>query len=238
MQDILYIILLSTGSIVVLFILTRLMGYRQLSELSAFDYINGITIGSIAAEMATSLEDDFTKPLVAMIVYAVFSVLLSYLSSKSFTLRKVIAGKPSVLINNGEIYEKNLKKSKIDISELLVQCRVNGFFDISKIQTAVLEENGRISILPKSEERPVTPKDLSLKVDEDYLVANLIIDGNVMRKNLKSSGKDETWLNNQLSANGVKDVKDVLLATCDMNNNVSVYKKTNIEPQEISKLIN
>ena len=229
MQDIFHIILLSSGSVVALFILTKLMGYRQMSELSMFDYINGITIGSIAAEMATALEDGVTKTLTAMIVYAFFSVALSYISMKSMKGRRIIAGRPIILLNDGVIYEKNLKKAKIDLSELLVQCRVNGYFDISKIQTAILEDNGKISFLPKSEERAITPNDMGLKPKSDNMVANLVIDGKLMKNNLKHSGKDTIWLNKQLAAFGVTDMKEVLLATCDLENNVTVYRKNEME---------
>lgn len=238
MQDILYVILLSIGSIIALFILTKLMGYKQLSEMSMFDYIIGITFGSIAAEMSTALEENYINPLVAMVVYAVFSLALSFISEKSYIGRKIIAGKPVILINNGEISEKNLKKAKIDMSELLVQCRVNGYFDISKIETAVLEGNGKISFLPKAAERPITPNDLGLKPKDEYMVANLIIDGNIMENNLKHSGKNEKWLNNQLSANGVKNVKDVLLATCDIDNNFTVYVKNSKDMSAESEMIN
>ncbi len=238
MQDILYIIFLSTGSIIILFILTKLMGSKQLSELSVFDYVTGITIGSIAAEMATSLDGGVEKPITAMIVYGVFSVFLSFLNEKSYICRKMITGTPIILMNDGKIYQKNLKKAKIDLSELLVQCRINGYFDISKIQTAVLEENGKISFLPKAEERPLTPKDLSIKAEQEYLVANLIIDGNVMKENLAASGKDEKWLNKQLTSNGIRHIKDVLLATCDVNNEFHLYVKTNEIPGKESKLIN
>ena len=109
MQDIMYIILLSTGSLLILFLLTKMMGNKQLSELSIFDYITGITIGSIAAEMATSLEQDFVRPIVAMAVYTFFSLLLAFLNEKSFFLRKVITGKPVVLIDQGIISEDNLR---------------------------------------------------------------------------------------------------------------------------------
>lgn len=238
MQDILYVILLSIGSIIALFILTKLMGYKQLSEMSMFDYIIGITFGSIAAEMSTALEENYVNPLVAMMVYAVFSLALSFISEKSYIGRKIIAGKPVILINNGEISEKNLKKAKLDMSELLVQCRVNGYFDISKIETAVLEGNGKISFLPKAAERPITPNDLGLKPKDEYMVANLIIDGNIMENNLKHSGKNEKWLNNQLSANGVKNIKDVLLATCDIDNNFSVYVKNSKDMSAESEMIN
>ena len=155
-MQILYIIILSIASIIELFILCKLMGYRQLSQLSMFDYVNGITIGNIAAEMATSLDDSFVEPLIAMIVYAMAALLLSWWSSKSIRARRIISGKPTLLLNNGKLFEKNFRKAKIDLNEFLSQCRINGYFDISELESAILEENGHISFLPKSGNRPLT----------------------------------------------------------------------------------
>lgn len=112
MKEIIYVIALSLGSIIAIFVLTKLMGYRQMSQMSMFDYINGITIGSIAAEMATSLEENFMQPLIAMIVYALSAILLSWISSKSIRARRVIGGKPLVLLNHGGLYGENLKKRR------------------------------------------------------------------------------------------------------------------------------
>lgn len=226
MKEIVYIIALSLGSVIALFILTKLMGYRQMSQMSMFDYINGITIGSIAAEMATSLEENFVQPLTAMIVYALAAILLSWISSKSIKARKVIEGKPLVLLNNGELYWKNLRKAKIDVNEFLVQCRVNGYFDVSKLETAVLEGDGKISFLPKAADRPVTPSDLNLSAQQDYMVANVILDGKIMEENLRHTGNDEKWLKNQIKGQGAENVEDVLLATCDTSNQVTVFLKT------------
>lgn len=153
MTEILYIIALSLGSIIAIFVLTKLMGYRQMSQMSMFDYIIGITIGSIAAEMATSLEENFIQPLTAMIVYALAAVALAWVTSKSIKARRVIEGFPLVLLNHGELYRQNLKKAKLDVTEFLEQCRVNGYFDISKLETAILEGNGKISFLPKAEDQ-------------------------------------------------------------------------------------
>ena len=226
MKEILYIIALSLGSVIALFILTKLMGYRQMSQMSMFDYINGITIGSIAAEMATSLEENYVQPLTAMIVYALAAILLSWLSSRSIKARRVIEGKPLVLLNNGELYWENLKKAKIDVNEFLVQCRVNGYFDVSKLETVVLEGDGKISFLPKAAERPVTPFDLNLSAQQDYMVANVILDGKIMEENLRHTGNDEKWLKNQIKGQGAENVEDVLLATCDTSNQVTVFLKT------------
>lgn len=227
MQKVLYIIALSLGSVIAMFILTKLMGYRQMSQMSMFDYVNGITIGSIAAEMATSLDKNFVQPLVAMIVYALAAIFLSLISSKSIKMRKMIEGKPLVLMDKGELYRENLKKAKIDVNEFLVQCRVNGYFDVSKLETAILEGNGKISFLPKAADRPVTPSDLQLSPQQDYMVANVILDGKVMEENLRHTGNDENWLKKQIRGKGADHFSDVLLATCDTNNQVTVFLKTN-----------
>ena len=227
MTEVLYIIVLSLGSIITIFILTKLMGYRQMSQMSMFDYVNGITIGSIAAEMATSLEDSFVQPLTAMIVYALAAVLLSWTSSRSIKARRIIEGRPLVLMNNGELYRENLKKAKINVTEFLSQCRISGYFDVSKLETAILEENGKISFLPKVADRPLTPSDMQLSPKQDYMVANVILDGKIMEKNLKHTGKDEKWLQNQIKGLGAKRIEDVLLATCDAADQVTVYLKSN-----------
>lgn len=234
MSEVFYIIALSLGSIVTLFILTKLMGYRQMSQMSMFDYINGITIGSIAAEMATSLEEDFIQPLTAMIVYALATMLLSWIGSKSVKARRLIEGTPLVLMNHGEIYRKNLKKAKIDVNEFLVQCRVNGYFDVARLETAILEGNGKISFLPKVTDRPVTPADMNLAPQQDYMVANVILDGKIMEENLRHTGNDEKWLRNQIKGQGAGKIEEVLLATCDMSNHVTVFlKNTNKKPNDV-----
>jgi uncharacterized membrane protein YcaP (DUF421 family) len=234
MTEILYIAVLSAGSLLSIFILTKIIGYRQMSQMSMFDYINGITIGSIAAEMATSLDQSFVQPLTAMIIYALFTLLLSVFTSKSIKVRRIVEGRPIVLLNNGELYTDNLKKAKIDVSELLVQCRVNGYFDVSKLQTAVLEGNGKISFLPKASDRPLTPADVNLSPAQDYMVANVIIDGKIMQDNLKHTGNDEKWLHSQIKAQGADSVRDVLLATCDMDNKVTVFlKKSTKQPVDV-----
>lgn len=224
-MEILQAILTSILSIITLLILTKLMGNREMSQLSMFDYINGITIGSIAAELATSEFTDSVKPFVAMLVYAAVNILLAIVNEKSVILRRIFNGKTSILYDNGELFSKNLKKAKIDINEFLSQCRINGYFDLSKIQTVLLESNGKFSILPLSDERPVIGKDLGIVPTQDTLVANVIIDGKIMKQNLKHTGKNEKWLIDQLKAKNVKDISDVFLATCDLNNKLSVFKK-------------
>lgn len=225
LMDILRIILLSIGSIVTIFLLAKLMGYRQLSQMSMYDYINGITIGSIAAEMATATTENWIEPLIAMSLYASFTIILSIVSDRSIKLRRIIEGKPYVLYDNGSIYFNLLKKAKLDIGELLMLCRVAGYFNLSEIETIVLEENGQLSILPKSEYRSLQPSDMKIKPSKEQLVANVVIDGQIMTKNLSYIKKNESWLLNQLKTHNVKDVKEVLLATYDCDENFCIYRK-------------
>ena len=224
-MDILKIIITSLGSLLTLFVLTKLMGNRQMSQMSMFDYINGITIGSIAAEFATSLEGDFVKPLTAMLVYGLVVLGISWATCKSIALRKFFNGKPVILFENNTLYEANLSKTKLDINEFLTQCRVSGFFDLSQVQTAVLETNGQISFLPTSLHRPVTPSDLQMKPPDEAPCATVILDGVIMDANLKQTGNNTVWLYKQLAAQHVK-LEEVFLALCSEQNALTVYKKT------------
>lgn len=226
-MEIIQTIFTSIGSIITLLLLSKLMGNREMSQLSMFDYINSITIGSIAAEMATSMFTDALKPFVAMIVYAIAIILLAIITDKSIKLRRMITGKAMILYDNGELYSKNLKRARIDINEFMSQCRINGYFDLSNIQTILLETNGKVSFLPISDQRPVIGKDLNIKPTQDLLVANVIIDGKIMYDNLRHTGKNDKWIMSQLKANDVTEVTDVFLATCDSNNKLQVYKKHN-----------
>lgn len=226
-MEILKIIGLSVGSIITLFILTKIMGNKEMSQLNMFDYIIGITIGSIAAEMATALESNFIQPLTAMIVYALATVIISYVTSHSLKIRRIVAGKTLILLDNGKLYKNNFKKGKLDLNEFLMQCRTNGYFNISEIQTAVLEPNGKISFLPKSEKRPATPEDLNLTPKQEKLVLNVVLDGIILEENLKILNKDKDWLEKQANKQGVKNLNKIFLATCDQEDNLSIYMKVN-----------
>lgn len=220
-----YIILSSVVSIIYLFLLTKLMGYRQLSELSMFDYIIGISIGSIAAEMSTNLESNFFYPLIAMSIYAIISIFLSFVSEKSYSARMVINGRPVFLIEEGRILDKNLRKSKIDISEFVTQCRINGYFDLSKIRYAILEGNGKISFMPYTEARALEVGDVTKEPSKEEVPINIVIDGKIIDRNLKAMGKNEKWLMKQLSENNV-ELHEVILATVDKQDECKIFKKS------------
>lgn len=228
-MELLKVFYTSVTSIIALFILTKIMGNREMSHVSMFDFIVSITIGSIAAEMATALEDDYREPLIAMTVYALISVLISIALNKWMWLRRIIEGKSLILYENGTIYDKNLKKAKLNINEFLAQCRISGYFNLADLQCAILEPNGRISFLPLPARRPATPCDLNLTPPMEKPVYNVIIDGQILPRNLSNTGNSEEWLIQQLRSQGILRVSDVFLATCDDKNNLSAYVKGNME---------
>lgn len=221
-MEILQVLITSAVSLAVLFLLTKLMGSKQVSQLSMFDYIIGISIGSIAAEMATELENP-ENSLAAMIVYGVIAFLVSVISQRSAKVRKVMSGRPLVIMDNGIIYRENLKKARIDLSDFLTQCRTSGYFDLNQIQTAVMEYNGAISFLPVSKDRPATPSDMDLQPEQEHLQITVIMDGHINKSNLKLSGNNEVWLTKQLHLQGYNNPSDVLLALCDNNNKLTVF---------------
>ena len=228
-MEIIQAILTALGSIITLFVLSKLMGTREMSQLSMFDYINSITIGSITAEMATSEFTDILKPFTAMIVFGLITVLLSLCTNKSIKIRRFIEGRPTIIYDKGQLYYKNIANAKMDINEFLTQCRVNGQFDLHNVQTIILEANGKLSFLPKSDQRPLTAHDLKLQPSQDHLVANVIIDGHIMKENLSYMGHNEAWLEKQLKMQDAPPLSDIFLATCDRNNDLRVYKKIKSE---------
>ena len=181
-MDILNVILTSLLSVAALFLLAKIMGHRQISQLDLFDYIAGITIGSIAAELATELEHPW-KPLIALLIYCGVTFGFSIITSKYPKLRKYINGTPTVIMDNGKLYRKNMKKAKLDLSEFMVMCREAGYFNLSDIQTAVFEYNGKLAILPVSDKRPMLPADNGIKPKQETISTEVIMGGRVMDEN-------------------------------------------------------
>ena len=218
------IIIKSIISIVVLLFLAKSIGGRQISEMSIFDYINGITIGSIAAETAVT-DESIIRPLLAMFIYGAVTILLSWLTDKSLIIRRFINGRPYVLFSNNSFKYKNMKKAKVDLFEIMTACREAGYFDISQIHTMIIESNGKISILPKSEYRPATPKDIDIKPEKAYLFADVILEGKIMYDNLKNMGRDENWLRKQMIIHNIKSETEVFLGISDENDNCYFFRK-------------
>lgn len=205
-----------------LFIIAKVLGHKQMSALDFFDYITGITIGSIAAELATEIEKPL-KPLIAMLVYGIVTVFLTFITSKLPKARKFINGTPTIIMNNGKIYRKNMRKAKLDLSEFMVMCRKEGYFDLNDIQTAIFEYNGQLTVLPKSCKRPLNASDINIEPEEDLIFTELIMEGRILHENLKRKGLDIIWLQREIEAHGYKKPKEIFLCLCDEKNTLSVF---------------
>lgn len=209
-MDIVKILLTALLSIGALFVITKLMGHKQITQFDFFDYVSGITIGSIGAELATELENP-ERPLIALAVYGLVSIALNFLTHKFPRARKYVNGSPTIVMNGGKIYRKNLKQAKLDLSEFMLLCREQGYFDLDEVETAIFEHNGKLSILPKSQHRPATPSDFDIRTIKAHIGAELVMDGRIMSENLKRIGRNERWLTKQIKAQGYKGAKEIFL---------------------------
>ena len=156
-------------------------------------------------------------------MYGVVAVLLSKITSLFPKTRKFVNGTPTILLNNGKLYRENMKKAKLDLSEFMVMCRQQGYFNLNDIQTAVFEFNGKLSILPISKKRPANPEDLNLSPAPEYIQTEVVMDGRILDENLKRMGLDDKWLQKQLTAQGYRKPQEVFLALCDENKQLTVF---------------
>ena len=209
-------------SLAVMFLLTKLMGSKQVSQMTLFDYVVGITIGSIAAELATELENP-EQPLLAMVLWGLAAWGISVLGNKSLRARAFLSGKPLVLLDSGVIRRDNLKRARLDLSEFLTYCRIAGYFDLSEIQTAVLEHNGSVSFLPRETDRPATPADLGLRPEQSRLPVPFVMDGRLLPENIASAGKEPSWVHRALLRQGYREEREVLLALWDGGEKLTVF---------------
>ena len=211
--------------LIILFFITKMMGKKQISELNFFDYVVGITIGSIAADISLDIEKNMIAGIAALFIYGFISYIISFVSIKSILARRFFIGVPTVLVEKGKIIESGLKKSKIDVNDLLMEARENGYFNLDEIDYALMEINGSISFLPREGEKPATKKDMKVKCDNAGLTVNAIIDGKYMENNMKAINKDKKWLDHEVKVQGFDSYDDILLATIDPNYQVTIYRK-------------
>lgn len=227
-MNLLEYIILPLISLIVLFFLTKLMGYRQVTELSLYDYIIGITIGSIASELIMCNFDEILKPLLGMIVYAVFTWGVSVLTRKSMKLRYFVEGKPLVLFENEKIYGKALEKAKIDLNELLMNCRMNGYFDLNELDKIILETNGKFSFYPKTLSRPLKLGDLNHQVQKENIPLVIIIQGKIIQENLHEINRNEKWLEHLLKVHGLEK-ENIEILYVDSQNQIHFYTKNKLK---------
>lgn len=215
MPDIVKVIVFSVVAYITLFIIAKVLGKKQIAQLSFIDYVVGITIGSIAAEMATDTVNPFYHYVVAMAIFLFFDLIVTLLSRKGTFMKKILCGKPLIIIENGQINYTELKKSKLTLDELIGMARDKDYFDINQIAFGIFETSGKLSILPKAEEKPPVCKDFSITPPAPALTDYLILDGSIREDILAEHGYTEEWLMNGIGVTDEKSLKNILLASYD-----------------------
>lgn len=200
-------------SFAVLLLMTRLMGKKQISQLTFFDYVTGITIGSMAASLAIDTKVPIAQALIGLVGWSALTILIGYIILKSTRARVVIDGQPTILVKNGKIQEQALVHSRINIDDLHMMLRTQKVFSIADVDYAILEPNGKVSVLKKIDQENVTKKDLQVATPPDfYMPCELISDGKIVERNLQELDLDRDWLLNQVHMAGFKDLKEVFYA--------------------------
>ncbi|MGF9955095.1 DUF421 domain-containing protein [Bacillus mycoides] len=208
------VILRSVFILIILFAITKWLGKRQISQLSFFEYIAGMTIGDIAAQVSTGLDSKFFHGVFAIFIFAVVPFFTGIISLKNKTARDFFEGKSTVLIKDGKILEDNLKKEKYTSDELLELLRGKNAFSVADVEFAVLEPSGELNVLLKKDRQPLTAKDISLKVPNEKEPQTVIMDGNILDEPLSASGHNRAWLHSELEKLGVV-IENVFLGQVD-----------------------
>jgi len=197
---------------IALFVLTRLLGKRQLNQITPFDFISALILGELVGNAVYDREIHVFFILYTIFLWGVLIISFEFLANNFFKLRKLLEGSPSVVIRQGKIDQQELKKNKMNITELQSLLRQKDVFSLREVEYAILEPNGSISVLKKPQNAAIIKQDLNLPGEEVYLPIDLIIDGKILQDNLKKAGLDQSWLKEQLAAKGIMEVKEVLHA--------------------------
>ncbi|MCF2941638.1 DUF421 domain-containing protein [Paenibacillus alkaliterrae] len=214
MPDWIHVALRTLLAIFILFMMTKLMGKRQVSQLSFFEYITGITVGSIAAYISLDIEENWYLGIVSLSVWAAVSLGFEFLQLKSKKAREIIDSKATVLIKDGKILEDNLKKERLSTDELMEQLRKKNVFQAANVQFAVMEPSGDINVLLTKENQPLTPKHLGIKVGPEQEPQVVVMDGEIMDEPLAKMGLNREWLDTELETIGVA-IENVFLGQVD-----------------------
>lgn len=208
-----------------LLIITRILGKTQIGQLTFYEYINGITMGSIAGSMASAEPDKFWNDCYDLAIFAILTFLLSYITIKSRTLRKIIEGAPTIIIENGYIIKKNMQAIRYDLDELNAQLREKDVFDINEVQYATLESTGQLSVILKPEFQPLTKGDMNIHLPNATFPVELIMDGKIIEENINKGSRSHIWLKEQLTLRNIASHTNVMYAVIDSNGQLFISAK-------------
>lgn len=208
-----------------LLIVARLTGVRQISQLTFYDYATGITIGSIAGALAVDPDIPIWSSVLAIAIFGVMNLIISIITTKSIVFRRLLTGKSKFLIYRGKFVQKNMMLARFDVNDVLRELRNQGYFSVSNVAYAILETNGKLSVMPKSDYRPATAIEAGLQPPPVSIAADVILDGKIMEQNLSRMDVDKQWIIAELAKQGIDSIKDVILANLNEDKQLSVYLK-------------
>lgn len=214
------ILLRALLAITVLLLATKFLTKRSLSNLTYFDYVAGVILGTISGNLAFNLKIGILNFIFSIVCTTLILVLLSYFSLKCRPLRKILAGEPTILIKNGKILENTMTKLNYSFDYLVQQLRQENVFDIGKVEFAILEPSGKLSILLKSQYKPLTPQDLNLSTSYEGLATEIVLDGKILEKNLSDKNLNLQWLYQELNKKGIQRIDEVAFAAFSSNGNL------------------
>lgn len=217
-----YLIFRTTLTFFVILVLARILGKKQISQLTYFNYVTGITIGSIAANIISKSNEPFIDEFLGLIWWCALTGIISFAGLKSGKFRCFVDGEPTIVIKKGALVKKALKSAKLDMDEVSMLLREQGIFSVRDVEYAILETNGSLSVLKKPEKQQATKQDVNAPITKpNNLPAEIIVDGKLIRQSLTEFNLDEGWLVQQLSLQNIHSYQDVLY--CELQDDGSIY---------------
>ncbi|MBY0095857.1 YetF domain-containing protein [Mesobacillus maritimus] len=215
---------------VVLFTMTRIMGRKEVSQMTFFNFTSAIAIGSIAANLVVSPNTSIRNGVIALAGWTAFTLLMDVIDIKSKEARKVTTGDPIIVIKEGKIVERALRKSRLDVDALNAMLRQKNIFSLADVDYAIFETNGKLSVMPKETKQPLTKSDMNIMTQtKQYpLPTEVITDGRILSNNLSKLNLDEKWLEQQLQNAGVNSVSDVFFAQVQQDGTLLIDAKNNL----------
>lgn len=212
--------------------LTRIMGRKMISQITFFDFVVGVIVGSVAANLSVSQQNPVVSGVTVLIVLALVTVTIDFLNIKSTFSRKTTNSEPVIVVENGKIIEENLKRTRLPVDNLMMLLREKNAFNIIDVEFAIFETDGKLSVLKKSQKQPVTPSDLNIPTTYSGLTKDIIIDGIIMNENLKDSKLDKEWLMKKLNDNNISSIDQVFYAGLDTAGNLYISQKTKTKERD------
>lgn len=225
-NDIINAILRSFTAFILILVVTRILGRKAISQMTFFDFAVAITLGSITANIGIAGDNSFNTAITVLITFGFLGFFNDIFHIKSFRFNKLVNSEPIILIQDGLINDKNMRRGRVSINELNSLLRDKNVFNIAEVHYAIMESSGTLSVLSKAESKPLTPKDMQIKTLEGGLTKDIVVDGIMMRENLNSINLTEAWLLNELKLSGIKDVGDVFYAGLASNGSLYISKRS------------